>query len=602
MAGLTACARIAEALGGRVNRIPPDIGRRLVPLAAGLCAVVLVYAGAGTGAEIPDFTPEQMGGTLQRWMSAEPQNLNPLTGKDLYERYVNDYVYESLLTRDTDTLELEGQLAESWEVSPDGRTITFRLKPEARFSDGHPLTADDVVFTYETVTNPAIDCRSLASYFEDCERCEKIDERTVRFTWRRKYFKSVEVSGGFNPILPKHVYEKHVRIDPEKADEAGIRHFNDLVQGFVGSGPYKFEDWTTGHEISLTRNEEYWGKPRAYDRIVFRLITEEQPSVQAFLSGDIDLLSVTPKWWVKLKEIKEEDPERGRTFEMYRYITPSNGYQYVGWNNRKYRTEAGPDGEKRTVSEPHPLFGDWRVRRAMTHLIARDVLLEHVFEGIGRVATGPFFPLGNQAAPDVEPWSHDRREALRLLAEAGWKDRDRDGWLENEAGERFEFEWSIPAGNQTYRDTCRIMKEELRRVGIDATVRYYTWSVFVTLLDTRQFDAVRLAWGGGGVESDPYQIWHSDQIADQGHNFISFSNPTADRLIIQARSELDTHKRNRLYHRFHRLLHDLQPYTFMRQRESLAVVSTRLKGVTPHRLGLDTEEWWIDPDRRRTGE
>ncbi len=540
-------------------------------------------------AEIPDFTPEQTGGTLRRNMSSEPQNLNPLTGKDLYERIVNDYVFETLLTRNLDTLELEGVLAERWEMSEEGRVITFHLRPEACFSDGTPVTADDVVFSFETVRNPEIDAGSAASYLEDCERCEKVDDHTVRFVWTKKYFKTLESSGNLFPILPKHIYETHV------TGEGGATRFNDLTQGFVGSGPYVFERWSTGQEIVLARNARYYGKPRAFDRIVFRLISEEQASVQAFLSGRLDDLSLSPEWWVKLKD----HPERGRAFRMYRYSTPANGYSFIGWNNEKYAYGTGTEAGETAVGHPHPLFGDPRVRRAMTHLVAREVLLKHLYKDVGQVATGPFWPKSPQHDPTIEPLSFDRARALALLAEAGWKDRDDDGWLENEAKERFAFEFSIPAGNQMTRDLARILKEEFRRVGIDCTIRFVEWAVFVLKLDTRDFDAVTLAWGGGGVESDPFQIWHSHQIANRGHNFISFRNAEADRLIMEARAELDPERRHVLYRRFHRLLHELQPYTFFIARESLRLVSTRVEGAVVRPGGMDTEEWWIPPEKRR---
>ncbi len=564
----------------------------MAALAAWLGAAALCAA-----SEIPDFTPDQMGGTLHRCFNAEPQNLNPLTGKDLYERYVNEYVFEYLLERDLDTMELKSVLAERWEMSDDGRVITFHLKPEARFSDGHPLTADDVVFSYEAVKNPKIDCRSIASYLEDCERCEKVDDHTVRFVWKKTYFKTLESSGNLFPILPKHIYERNVAADPE--DKAGkVKPFNDLTQGFIGSGPYKFERWKTGQEIVLVRNKNYWGKPRAFDRIVIRIILEEQASVQAFLSGDLDDLAITPEWWVKL----EKHPQRDAAFRMFRYMTPANGYSFIAWNHAKYRTVKGPDGEDQTVEEPHPIFSDPRVRLAMTHLVNRRALLKHLYCGIGRVATGPFYPPSPQSDPAIEPWPFDRAEALRLLAEAGWKDRDGDGWLENEKGERFSFEFSISAGTQLTRDLARILKEEFRRTGIDVRTTFIEWSVFVVKLDTRDFDAITLAWGGGGVENDPYQIWHSDQIANQGHDFISFRNAEADRLITEARGELDEDRRNALFHRFQRLLHEEQPYTFFIARESLRLVSTRIAGAKVHPLGMGTQEWWVAPRGSGKGE
>jgi len=582
----------ATRRGARQDRTP-ELGR----VFAGAALALALAACGARAADIPDFTPDQMGGTLRRSFNAEPQNLNPLTGKDLYERLVNEYIFEYLLNRDLDTMELKGVLAERWEMSDDGRVITFHLKPEARFSDGHPLTADDVVFSYEAVRNPKIDCRSMASYLEDCEKCEKVDDHTVRFIWKKTYFKTLESSGNLFPILPKHIYEPHVAADPE--DKAGkVKPFNNLAQGFIGSGPYKFERWTTGQEIVLVRNRDYWGKPRAFDRILIRFILEEQASVQAFLSGDLDDLAITPEWWVKL----ERHPRRDAVFRMFHYMTPANGYSFIAWNQAKYRTVKGADGEERVLEEPHPIFSDPRVRLAMTYLIDRRALLKHLYHGIGRVATGPFYVLSPQSDPSVEPWPFDRAEALRLLAEAGWKDRNGDGWLENEKGERFSFEFSISAGTQLTRDLARILKEEFRRTGIDVHTTFVEWSVFVVKLDTRDFDAIMLAWGGGGVEDDPYQIWHSDQIADQGHNFISFRNAEADRLITEARRELDENRRNALFHRLHRLLHELQPYTFFIARESLRLVSTRIAGAQVHPLGMETQEWWVAPRGSGPGE
>ncbi len=553
------------------------------------CLALAALAPALAAADLPAFTPEQMGGTLYRNMTSEPQNLNPLTGKDLYERIVNDYVFEALTERDLDTGELKGLLAERWEVSEDGRTVTFHLRPEARFSDGHPVTAEDVVFSYEAVTNPKIDARSMASYFSDCESCEALGPHTVRYRWKQPYFKTAEVSGGMAPVLPRHLYEENVR-----SEEKGVR-FNDLVQGFVGSGPYVFDSWTTGQEIILRRNDRYWGKPRAFDRVVFRLILEEQASVQAFLSGDLHAVSLSPEWWIKLAA----RPDRGKAFRMYRYGTPANGYSFIGWNNATYETVTGADGEPERVARPHPIFGEPRVRRAMTHLIDRKRLLQYIYQGMGQVATGPFWPEGPQAAPDVEPLPYDRAKAMALLAEAGWKDRDADGWLEDPEGNRFEYEWTIPSGNQVAQDLARILKEEFRRAGIDVQISFVEWSVFVLKLDQRDFDAVILAWGGGGVESDPYQIWHSDQIANQGHNFISFRNARADELIMRARAELDADVRNALYHEFHRLLHREQPYTFFIARESRMAVRAEVRNTIVHKLGMEPEEWWIPPSKRR---
>ena len=175
----------------------------------------------------------------------------------------------------------------------------------------------------------------------------------------------------------------------------------------------------------------------------------------------------------------------------------------------------------------------------MTHLVWREQILKHMMFGIGKVATGPFWSESPQCDPSIKPWPFDREAARKLLKEAGWWDRNGDGWLENAEGKRFEFEFCSASGDQNTRDEIRVLAEEFRRMGIDMHVRLYEWSVFTVKLDNRDFDCVMLAWGGGGVESDPYQIWHSSQIADQGSNFISFKNAEADRLIEEIRKTLD---------------------------------------------------------------
>ena len=539
---------------------------RLLP-AICLCFFAAHLAAVAALADLPKFTPEQMGGTLRGNFNAEPKTLNPLTSSDVYATIIQDHVLESLIERDFDTLEWRPQLADRWEVSPDGLVITFHIDPRAKFSDGTPVTADDVVFTYQTIVNPRIDCRALASYFEDCQGCQKVDDRTVRFVWQKPYFKSLEFSS--IGVIPKHVYQF---TDPN--------WFNDLSNVLVGSGPFKLGDWKTGQHIELVRNESYWREPVAIDRIVYRFILEEQASVQALLGGELDELPVTPEWWVKLRN----RPDAADRFQWFRYSTPASGYGYIGWNNAR------------------PPFDDKRVRRAMAQLVWRERLLKYMWYDIGTIVSGPFWPKSPQYDQSVRPWPFDRDEARRLLKEAGWEDRNGDGWLEDAAGKRFQFELSYPAGNQETRDLVRILGEEFRRMGIDMNSRPYAWQVFTVKLDNRDFDAVRLGWGGGGVESDPYQIWHSSQIADRGSNFINFRSPEVDRLIVTARGTLDQKARNDLFHQFHRLIHEEQPYTFLRSPETLRVMTPRVKGARVHTLGMDWREWWIGKDEGKAGE
>lgn len=250
--------------------------------------------------------------------------------------------------------------------------------------------------------------------------------------------------------------------------------------------------------------------------------------------------------------------DAGKGFNMFRYNSPRIGYGYIAWNNAR------------------PLFADKRVRRAMTLLIDRNKILEHVYEGIGKVISGPFWTESPQYDASIKPWPCDKKEAMRLLKEAGWEDRNGDGWLENAQGKRFQFELSAPAGSTEARDVVRLLEPEFSGAGIFMTGRFTEWSVFVTKLDNRDYDAIMLGWSGD-VEDDPYQIWHSKSIENRGSNHVGFKNAEADRLIEEARAELNADKRNALYHQFHRILHEEQPYTFMHTGESLRVMSPRIE-------------------------
>ncbi len=530
-------------------------------LALLLAMTVLAWPAAAHALPPPKFKPEQMGGILRGDFNAEPQTLNPLTIKDLYGQMISDYIIEQLFDRDPDTLEFVPWLADRWSVSEDGLTITFHLNPKARFSDGVPVTADDVVFTYETIMNPKIDARAMASSYEDCQKCEKVDDLTVRFVWKKPYFLALENSG-LIPVIPKHIYQFK---DPKE--------FNDINDKMIGSGPYKLKEWKTGQHIILERNENYWNNPPAFDQIVYQFILEEQPSVQALLAGELDFLAVSPEWWVKLKDQKNIQDR----FNLFKYSTPRNGYSFIGWNNAR------------------PPFDDPRVRLAMTHLVWREQILKYMMFDIGKVSTGPFWSESPQSDPAIKPWPFDRDAARKLLREAGWWDRNGDGWLENAEGKRLEFTYSSASGDQNTRDEARVLAEEFRRVGIDMHVQLVEWSVFTVMLDNRDFDCVALSWGGGGVEADPYQIWHSSQIADQGSNFINFKNAEADKLITLIRETLDEKKRNEYCHQFQALLHREQPYTFMFERESLRLVSKRINGAVVHKMGMFPTpfDWWV---------
>ncbi len=520
---------------------------------------------AATASDLPrEEYPGDEGDWLVWRIGAEPATLNYITSKDLYANWiVGGNIFESLLEYDYDEVKLKALLAGSYTISDDGLEITFRLRDDVYFSDGKQITTDDILFSYKTIINPKVDAHSLANYYYPIQEVIQIDSHMVKFILREPYFKGFEIAG-LMPILPKHIYEFS---DP--AD------FNKRRSKPVGSGPYVFEKWDVGREIVLRRNERYWGHKPKLKRIVFRVITNEVAAVQALRAHEIDFMVPTSEQFVELSK----DKEFVKKFKCFYYWNPGTGYSYMGWNQNT------------------AFFSDRRVRLAMTHLIDREMIIKHILGGLGRIVTGPFYILGKQYNSSIEPWPYDPERAKELLDEAGWRDTDNDG-IRDKGGTPFSFRFMIVSANPVYERLAKLFKDEMAKAGIDLHPDPYEWSVFEERLNRRSFDATMLAWGGV-VLQDPYQIWHSSQIKGRGSNRVGFNNKEADALIEEARRTLDDEKRNKLYHRFHRILHEEQPYTFFRARPSIRFLDRRFENVIVHKLGLNPLEWYVPKEKQR---
>ncbi len=509
--------------------------------------------------------PGDEGDWLVWSLGAEPATLNPIiTLSDMSTRWIAEgNIFESLLEIDLDTLDLRPMLAEKYSVSEDGMTLYFTLRDGICFSDGKPLTADDVVFTFHTIKNPNVDAASLANYFNDLQEVIQLSDREIQVTLKQKYFKSLSTFGGM-PILPKHIYAFK---DPAE--------FNKHHSPPIGTGPYLFERWEVGRKVVLQRNERYWRRKPKLRKVVFPFILNDAAAMQAFRAGEVDFIRPLPEQFADLSADKEFSSQ----FQCLSYWTPMDGYFYIAWNEDK------------------PFFADRRVRLAMTSLINREQICKNLLKGDAQVPSGPFYIHGKQTNPDIKPWPYDPKRAVQLLDEAGWIDHDGDG-IRDKDGVPFRFKYMIVSGTSLHEQIAKLVKDSAAKLGIDVIPDPFEWSIFIDRLQNRQFDATNLAWFGA-VEADPYQIWHSSQIGNKGSNYVGFSNPQADALIEEARRTMDEKQRNPLYHKFHEILHHEQPYTFVYTRPSQRFLHPRFKNVIIHKLGLDPLEWYVPKEMQK---
>ena len=524
--------------------------------------------------ELPaDFSP---GDTLIISWSTDAQTLTPLVATDAYSRRIFWEVLEPLVHFDLNApFHYRPGLAREWEVSEDGMVLTFRLFENAQFSDGTPVTADDVIFTWDTVMNEGMDTARYRSYLNDnVESWEKVDDHTVEFVMKQPYFDAVSICGNLLFIIPEHIYGDY-----------DVETFNTRISDVVvGSGPYILEHWRRNEQISLVRNENYWGPKPALERIVIRINTNELANLQEFWAGNIDFMERVPvdQW----EQFSESTRLRERGYARS-YYSPLGGYGYIGYNLRR----------------PH--FADKRTRQALTMLLDREEMIDTLGRGMGVMISGPFFYRSDQYDSSIDPWPFDPARARALLREVGWEDTDGDGILDMDLTgdgnrEPFEVTFLVPSGAAFYDELQAFVQQAFGRAGIRVNLDQLDWAVFLERVNERQFDMISLAWTGS-PESDPFQIWHSSSEANRGSNSVGFRNAEADRIIEEARQTLDYDKRMSLWHQFHAIVHEEQPYTFLFGRADRFFIDKRFHNVNVHDYRPYYGEWYVPgPMQSRT--
>ena len=546
---------------------------------------------------IPDYAE---GDWVIDAFNANVARITPLISSDWYASRIEARVVETLVTRDPDTLEWKPMLASSWHLQdnseawkayieqrraegldeakiidepgcPAATVITFQLRRGVTFSDGTPLTAHDVEFSYDLVMDERIDApRTRNLIASKIREVKATGQYEVVFEFKSPYFESFGMAGSLS-VLPKHFYS---RFTPEE--------MNSRPGLMLGSGPYRMlspTDWSPGKLLEVVRNERYWGVLPAFKRLIYREITNDVARLTAFKNGEIDLFYRTlPEQYLSMTS-DSRLMKHSRAFKVDR---PIEGYGYIAWNQRK--------GDRATA------FADKRVRQAMTMLTNRLEIVTKGLKGLGSIATGPFNRLSKQYNAEIDPWPYDPTRAMALLKEAGFQDGDGDGVLESATGKPFVFKHTYPTqqGGQGFWDqVVLLLKDNYARAGIVMVPDPLEWSVFSEKLKSRDFDSISLAWSAG-IESDIYQMFHSDNVGNGADNFMSYANPQLDRLIEEARSMTDEEKRMPLWRECHAILHEDQPYTFLYVRKFLMVADSRYRNVEPIAIGInDRDEWYV---------
>lgn len=451
------------------------------------------------------------------------------------------------------------RLAESYEFSEDHKSLTFHLRPGVLWSDGEPITAEDVRWTWEAQTHPKIAWDGV-SMKKTIVGVEVIDPLTVRFDFTHSYPGQL-VHANEGGILPKHAWSKL----PFEEWRGNGQWF---VDNLVVSGPYVLDSLKPQQEVVLRRNERYYEEGLPYiDRVVLKVVPDTQNQLAQLFSGGLDLMRQVPA--ASAKDVDAHPDTRLITFWPPQFGT-------VIWNLR------------------NPIFLEPEVRRALALGLDRKAIVETIWYGQALPADSPIISTVWGHNDELKPLPYDPEAARQLLAKHGWEDRDGDGVVDRE-GKELAFELSTHPGNQERIDAAVMIQDQLRRIGVKVIPRILEWNRLDQIMTNGEFDAIIM---GLGLETslDVSAYFHSSSIGSE-LNFGAYSNPLVDELLVDIRSRLNPEDALPSLYRLQEILQQEQPQTLLWESKRLVGVRRRVHDASPSPIGtLDgLRNWWLYP-------
>lgn len=489
---------------------------------------------------------------------ADIQNWNPYLTETKFSEDLLALIYPSLVVEQPDYRNhpptLEPSLATKWAFSNDGLELMIELRHDLIWSDGRPVTADDVVFTWEAQTSQEVGW--YGAYTKDfIETVEKVDDFAVRFRFSQSYpYQLMDANEGL--ILPSHLWGQI---------PFSQWHSTDWQTRVVGAGPFVPINHVPQQEIVLGANPDYrLGEVAKIESVVWRIVPDQLSLMTQLLAGDFDFVnSLAP----------EEAQRVAENPDLQLVDIPHRGYTHICWNTTR------------------PELADPRVRRALGMAINRQTIIDTVYRGFARPSIGPILSTMWAFDGTLKPLPHDPHQASLLLAGSGWSDTDGDGTLDKD-GRPLSIELLTNAENHMRQDICLLVARDLRSIGVDATPKTVEWGTFLSRLAEGKFDGAVNRWVEP-TQIDLEDVWHTTPEGIESSNYGRYSNHDVDRLIEDVSDVTDITNQKEIYDRIQRHIVADQPYTFLVEGRRLRAVSTRIRGsiqndATPY---FNLEAW-----------
>jgi peptide/nickel transport system substrate-binding protein len=530
---------------------------------AAMVTVVTVWAGVGCTPAVPAAAPQpkgdqpQTGGTVTIPIAADP-TMNPWHPNAFVESiFVNRVLFDSL-TRPGKDLNPAPDLAVSWEASADALSWTFKLRDDAKWSDGQTVTADDVVFTFNDLVLKKELAATGAGNFAAVKGVEAVNPTTVKFNLSRP-FSALPSYLAYNAgILPRHAFQG-------QADPWAFNAFNKGTP--VSSGPFKVESYTSGQSVVLARNDAYFGGKPNLDKVVFKVVPDANTQVAQALSGELSIMIMDNK--AAVDRVKSATQVR---------VEPRQLVQYY-WL---------------ALNQTDPRFQDVRVRQAIDYAIDRQAIITTVEKGFGKPANTGIVPAftGYYDPSHESQYAFSTDKAKQLLSDVGWK-AGPDGILQKD-GKPFQFTMDV-GQRGVLQPTNELIQQNLKAVGIQADLNSMEWNAYIQKVVVARDYSATVNWWVYPNDPDVFSYYHST-AAGKGFNIPGYKDPKLDELLTRVQTETDLAKRKQAVVELQTFMADNLPYVFLWYPQEIDVINANLQGVPDVNLRDNMHyirEWWL---------
>jgi peptide/nickel transport system substrate-binding protein len=480
------------------------------------------------------------GGTVTFSTFTDLVQINPILINDTssgdVERMINAYLYD--LDRNANlAVEPWSLAAELPKISADGLTYTVKLKSTAHWNDGQPVTAEDVLFTFNTIRNPDTGSPAI-SQFDKIDKITKVDDQTVEIKLKQVYapFQYALNLG----LIPQHVL-KDVPANKLQENAYGVDPAKTIT-----SGPWKWTEWKKGQSFTVEADPNYWGEKKPHiAKIVTKIYADQTTEVQAIMKGDTQMIQAIPL--TQIEAVKKQG-------KVNVILAPGPQYEYVQFN---FKDENFPD--------KYSPFKGQKTRQALAYAMNRQGMVDNVLKGSGSLMNSPFLP-GSWADPgaDAVNYPYDPEKAKALLAEDGWKP-GKDGVLEKD-GHRFSFELQYNSGNSRREQVSAIIQQNLKDVGVEVKPRGIDFATWIDQnITPGKFPAILLGWSLNNPDPDAESIFSSKYFPPAGQNGGWYVNEKLDKLWVEGQKVIDQAERAKVYKEIGKEISIDLPYVFLYQ-------------------------------------